>query len=448
MGSGVRPGVADLLAEAAGRARHRPALVSPEGSWSYDELSAEVDVRAGALARDGVGPGRLEPLTLEADAAGILTLLAAWRLGATVAPLHPGLTAAERRQAAATLEGTAPGAQAVLWTSGTSGRPRGVALSADNLRVSALATQARLGLGPEDVWLASLSLAHVGGLALVTRSLLLGATLVAWGRFHAGSASELMDGVAIRDGAPPRLTHMSVVPTQLLQLLEQRRGAPPPPTFRCALVGGAHAPAGLVGRALDEGWPLALTYGMTEMTSQVATAPPARFRAKPGTVGAPLDGAEVRVAPDGEILTRGATLALGYLGTDVPLRDVEGWYHTGDLGWTDGDGDLWITGRRADRIVSGGVNVDAHEVGAALRAPPAVRDACVVGVPDERWGESVAAALVPTGDGVDLDALADWLRERLSPAKRPRLWKTMEALPLNANGKVDRGAVRRGMLEG
>jgi O-succinylbenzoic acid--CoA ligase len=203
-----------------------------------------------------------------------------------------------------------------------------------------------------------------------------------------------------------------------------------------------------VARALGEGWPLALTYGMTEMTSQVATAPPERVRAKPGTVGAPLDGAEVRVAPDGEILTRGATLALGYVGAEAPLRDPDGWYHTGDLGRVDHDGDLWVTGRRSDRIVSGGVNVDAHEVEAALREHPAVGDACVVGVPDDRWGEAVAAALVPRGGPVDLDGLADWLRGRLSPAKRPRRWRVVEALPLNANGKVDRGAVRREMQQG
>jgi acyl-CoA synthetase (AMP-forming)/AMP-acid ligase II len=92
--------------------------------------------------------------------------------------------------------------------------------------------------------------------------------------------------------------------------------------------------------------------------------------------------------------------------------------------------------------------VDAHEVEAVLRAHPAVREACVVGLRDERWGEVVGAALVLAGAEVDVDALAEWLRERLSAAKRPRRWLVVAALPLNANGKVDRGAVRRGMLGG
>ncbi len=446
MGSGARSGVADFLAEAVVRDPEHLALVSPERAWSYAELDQVVDRRAAELERDGVGAGVVHAVTLQPDTPGIVTLFALWRLGATPAPLNPRLTESERRHAVETLEGAGPGAQAILWTSGTSGRPRGVALSADNLRASALAAAARLGLGPDDVWLASLSVAHVGGIALVTRSLMLGGVLAAWGRFTAASASALLDGVQAADGTTVRVTHLSVVPTQLLQLLEERRGAPPPRTLRCALVGGAHAPPGLVARALGEGWPLALTYGMTETTSQVATAPPGLVRAKPGTVGRPLEGAELRVAPDGEILVRGDTLALGYVGTGTPLRDGEGWYDTGDLGRLDGEGDLWITGRCSERIVSGGVNVDAHEVEAALCAHPAVRDACVVGLPDERWGEVVGAALVATGGEVEVGALAEWLREHLSAAKRPRRWVVMASLPLNPNGKVDRGAVRREML--
>ncbi|HSW29307.1 MAG TPA: AMP-binding protein [Longimicrobiales bacterium] len=448
MGSDARSDVADFLAEAVRRDPGRPAVVSPERAWSYAELDRAVDRRAAELERDGLAAGVVHPVTLEADARGVVSLLALWRLGATPAPLNPRLTEVERRHAVEALGGAAPGAQAILWTSGTSGRPRGVALSADNLRASARAAATRLGLGPDDVWLASLSVAHVGGIALVTRSLLLGGVLAAWGRFTAASASALLDGVVASDGATVRLTHLSVVPTQLLHLLEERGGAPPPWTLRCALVGGAHAPSDLVARALREGWPLALTYGMTETTSQVATAPPGLVRAKPGTVGRPLDGTELRLSADGEILVRGATLPMGYVGTDTPLRDEQGWYHTGDLGRLDGEGDLWITGRRSDRIVSGGVNVDAHEVEAALRAHPAVRDACVVGLPDERWGEVVGAALVWAGGPVDVDALAEWVRERVSAAKRPRRWLVMAALPLNANGKVDRGAVRRELLGG
>ena len=211
-------------------------------------------------------------------------------------------------------------------------------------------------------------------------------------------------------------------------------------------------------RALAAGWPLALTYGMTEMASQVATATPAQVRRKPGTVGRPLDGVQLRISAEGEVLARGAMLALGAVeashgGDDgavplvpvaplAPLAGDDGWYRTGDLGRLDGDGDLWITGRRSDRIITGGVNVDPHEVEAALRGYPAIADACVVGLPDPEWGEVVAAVVVLAEGAFDAAAAGAWSRERLAPPKRPRRWLPVDALPLNANGKVDRGAVR------
>lgn len=455
-GEGAGSAVADFLAEAVERGARGIALVTPRRAWSYPELSLAVDDRAAELEAAGAMPGAVHPVTLEADGAGIVTLLALWRVGAVAAPLNPRLTAAERAQAAEALRTASefrlePGAvtparpvappQAILWTSGTSGSPRGVALSADNLRASARGAAARLELGPDDVWLASLSVAHVGGLAMVVRSLLLGGTLLAWGRFAAADTAALLDGQGMPHGAPGPVTHLSLVPTQLLHLLELRGGAPPPPSLRCALIGGAHAPPELVRRALHAGWPLALTYGMTEMTSQVATAPPAEVRRKPGTVGRPLDGVQLWISAEGEVLVRGATLALGAV--EAGAGGDDGWYHTGDLGRLDGDGDLWITGRRSDRIITGGVNVDPHEVEAVLRDYPAIADACVVGLPDPEWGEVVAAVVVPAEGAFDAEAAEAWSRERLAPPKRPRRWLPVDALPLNANGKVDRGGVRR-----
>ena len=429
------------------------ALHDVERSWTYAELSARVDERAADLDAVGHGPGAVVPVVLDADAEGVATLLALWRVGATAAPLSSRLTEAERDAARRGLEGVGGGAQAILWTSGTAGMPRGVALSFAALEASTRAAAERLGLGAEDVWLASLSPAHVGGLALLTRSLLLGGRLVATGAFDVAAASALIDG----NGRPAgvAVTHASVVPTQLLRLLDARAGAPPPPSFRCALVGGAAAPAALVARANAARWPIALTYGLTEASSQVATAPPDLTRRKPGTVGPALTGTELRIARDGEILVRGATLADRYVGSEEPLLDARGWLHTGDLGRLDDDGDLWVTGRRIDRIVSGGVTVDAAEVEEAIRAHPGVRDAGVVGIPDEEWGERVGAWVEPgtnasaaggdpaAGLAADLDA---FLRGRLSGAKLPRVYHVAAGLPRNANGKLDRAAVRAALV--
>jgi len=324
---------------------------------------------------------------------------------------------------------------AVLWTSGTTGQPRGVALTRGNFAASADASRARLGLGPDDRWLLALSAAHIGGLALVLRAAFLGSTLVTRGAFSPAGFDRLIDA--------GRVTHVSLVPTMLLRAVEQRAGRPPPPSLRCVLVGGARTPPELVERALAAGFPLALTYGMTEACSQIATAPPELVRSDPRTVGAPMPGVELRIDPAGEILVRGAVVASTYVGTSEPLTDGEGWLHTGDLGQLDAQGHLRITGRRTDRILTGGMNVDPAEVEDVLRQHECVEDVAVVGIPDAEWGERVCAAVVAIGGGEPSAESVELLaRERLTGAKIPRRIVFVEALPRNENGKVDRAAVR------
>ncbi len=201
-------------------------------------------------------------------------------------------------------------------------------------------------------------------------------------------------------------------------------------------------------RALAAGLPVALTYGMTEACSQVATAPPALVRAKPGTAGPPLDGAELRVAAGGEIEVRGEMVARAYhqggradagVVGERPMTGPDGWYRTGDLGRLDRDGHLWVAGRKSHRIVSGGVNVDPAEVERILAAHPGVAEAAVVGLPDPEWGERVAAGVVPArGGDLRVDALHAYCRDVLGPAARPATLVVLDALPRNPNGKVDR----------
>ncbi len=381
------------------------------------------------------GEGDVLALVVEATPEGVAALHAGVRAGVTVAPLNPGLTEAERDDAFRGLTGVRPGGHAVLWTSGTAGAPRGVVLTADNLRANTAGVAERLSLGSDDRWLASLSPAHVGGLALVIRCAILGCELVAAGAFEVSVASDLID--------QGRVTHLSLVPTQLSRLLDHRQGAPPPPGFRCVLVGGARTPMTLTHRALAAGWPLALTYGMTETSSQVATAPPDLVRVKPGTVGPPIRGVEVLIGDTDEIFARGPTVAPGRVGAKAPLVDEDGWYGTGDLGRLDDDGHLWITGRRSARIVTGGVTVDPEEVEEVLRSHPAVLDACVLGLDDPEWGERVAAALVPVEGEFDLEEVDRHARARLAPPKRPRRWLLLDTLPLGANGKVDRAQLKK-----
>ena len=412
------------------------ALESDDRSWTYRELDEAVERRAVALSSRGVTPGRVVPLVVRQDAESVIDLLAHWRAGVTPAPLNSRLSPFEREAASSALTGIEVSAQVVLWTSGTGGQPRGVAISIEALQSNARASAERLDLSRQDTWLMSLSPAHVGGLVLITRSLLLGCRLLTIGPFNAERVNQHLS----------EITHISLVPTQLSQILEVRSERPPPETFQCALVGGAQTPKTLLDRAISAGWPIALTYGLTELTSQVATAPPDLTRRKPGTVGTPLSSVEVRLGERGEIQVRGDTLASGYVGDySESLTDSEGWHWTGDLGSFDSDGHLWITGRRTDRIVTGGVTVDAVEVEEALRSHPAVADVCVVGIPDEEWGERVGVWVEPTDEGTTRAVLDAYLHELLSSPKIPRSYHFGAPVPRNANGKLDRMAVRRAL---
>lgn len=461
--------------------RNSAALVSGRRTTSYRTLARDAEKAARQLVTAGIQPGGFVALKGYPTPEVITALHGIWMTGAVAVPMNPRWSGAEEGKAldllhasavlvargedppekasgaspvftleardrgeipslgslwpdTSPLEGPAgssrPSGVAVrLLTSGTSGSPSIVDLTFGNLAASASGAAERLNLHPSDRWLASLSLASVGGVAMVTRAALLGSALVLAGRFSAETFRDL-----VRDG---RVTHASLVPTMLRQFMEIQGEDPALRTLRCLLIGGARAEEGLIEEAMKRRIPVALTYGMTEAASQVATAPPALVARKPGTVGLPLRGVEITVSPEDEILVRGDTVAPGKAG-------VDGWYATGDLGRLDPEGHLWITGRISSRIISGGVNVDPLEVEAFLRTHPKVLEAAVVGVPDPRWGERVVAALATDGSGAgipeELDRLA---RAALSPAKRPGAYVLVRDLPRNPNGKLDREEVKR-----
>ena len=425
-------------------------------SWTYADLDGAVDGVAWALSKRGVGQGSAVGLRLPASPEAVAVCHATWRTGARLVPFHPDWTAHEvegtraavgplaveaddSEEVAGWMAGSVardlahvatPGwsdadLAALVLTSGSTGAPRAVALTHANLRASAEAVIERLDLRTSDSWLTSLSLSHVGGLVLVHRAAVVGCRLVTMPRFRAERVATLID-----DGT---VTHLAVVPVMLARLVEARRDRPAPSTLRCVLLGGAAAPPALVERAIALGYPVALTYGLTEATSQVATAPPDQVRAKPGTVGRPLSGVEVQIGDGGEILVRGPTVAL------TGARN-HGWLATGDLGRVDVDGDLWVVGRSSERIVTGGVTVEPAEVEAALQAHPGIAEVVVIGEADETWGERIVAVLVPRDPlrPPSLDDLVEFCRDSLGSAKRPRGLRLVDALPRNANGKVDR----------
>ena len=330
------------------------------------------------------------------------------------------------------------GTAAVLFTSGTTGEPKAVRLTRANLSASAVAAAFRLGISPGDRWLCCLPVHHVGGLAPVVRAALYGTTLVVRRGFDTEGVARALDTHGI--------TGVSLVPTQLRRLLDAGASLA---SLETVLVGGAPTPRSLLSRALDAGVPVCPTYGLTEAASQVATARPAEARASPGTVGRPLYGVAVTVLADGEpaaagergeLVVDGPTVSPGYLDPAATEAATGEWgLHTGDVGYRDEDGRLWVLGRRDDLVLTGGELVVPREVAETIRSHPDVTDAAVVGIEDPEWGQRVAALVAGS---VDRETVRAHCRGELPGYKRPKTVVLVDGLPRTASGTVDREAVR------
>lgn len=337
---------------------------------------------------------------------------------------------------------------AILYTSGTTGRPKGALLPLRSFVASAAASALHLGASSRDRWLACLPLFHVGGLAILVRTVLSGSRVVVHERFDAQDVAAALGAGGI--------THVSLVPTMLSRVLDAWGQRPAPATLECVLVGGAALPADLLDRARRAGFPVAPTYGLTEAASQVTTLPPCA--ASTGGDGAawPLPGFEIKIESEdgaeeppgvpGEICVRGPNVMAGYHGLpEATARALRGgWLHTGDIGEIDAAGRLRVRDRRSDLVVSGGENVYPAEVEAVLVSHPGVCEAAVAGEPDADLGQRVIAAVVPQpGCHLDPGQLRDFCRARLAPFKVPRRIDLVDELPRTSSGKILRRALAK-----
>jgi O-succinylbenzoic acid--CoA ligase len=327
------------------------------------------------------------------------------------------------------------GGWVILFTSGTTGTPKAVRLSVQNLEASAAVSGKNLGTDSNQRWLCTLPLVHIGALAMAARCARYGASLVLHRRFDAAAVRQALGTLGI--------THTSFVPQTLTAVLDVEEG-PLRHTLGAVLLGGAPASPTLLARARAAAVPVLCTYGLTEASSQVCTE---RLGEQTGdTCGPPLPGVEVRllgpsgheVAPghEGEIWVRGPTVMEGYEGL------VDGWFRTGDVGVWDGTGRLRVLARREDLILSGGENVYPAELEAVLAAHPEVQEAAVVGARDARWGEVPVAFYVARRASLASASLQAFARERLAGFKVPKRFERVDVLPRNSMGKVDRAALR------
>ncbi len=380
-------------------------------------------LRAGDLAAVSLKPGiAWLPLLRHAREVGAAVLPVDVRLSgperaALIATAQPTVVADDagiRRQSGVPIE---PEIALVVATSGTSGQARLAELPAVAVEVAVLASAAAIDARAEDRWLACLPPAHIGGLLVLERHLLLGAPVTFRRRVTRSVIARLGDA---------RFT--SLVPTQLTRLLDAGADVA---RFRAILVGGSRMDAELLTRAEAVGVRVVPTYGMTETCGGVVYA------------GRPLAGVEVRAAGWGELLVRGPTLMRGYrLDPTASLAAFEpgGWLRTGDGGEVDDDGTVRVHGRIADVIVSGGEKIWPAEVEAALSSHPGVAAVLVSASPDREWGQRVVARIVPRtrSEPPTLDSLRDHAARSVARHKLPRELILVEHFDTSALGKVRR----------
>lgn len=485
----------DWLSHRAAATPAAPALIAAGSGteWTYAELDGAVDELAARLASFGVGAGDHLVTVLEPRVEYVTLIHAAMRLGVRLVPLSHRLTERELSsqidQADATalvcgaetaqsvtaatpadvplasldetshgrvtqvrevepvpiepVEWDRPDPVLLLFTSGTTGTPKGVDIRLSNVLSSTVVTGFRLGVSPEDRWLATLPFHHAGGIMPVYRTALYGTTLIVRAGFDPGGAAD--------DLREYEATGVSLVPTMLHRMLD-RRGTLAD-SLRVVLLGGAPAPDSLIERCRDFSVPVYPTYGMTETCSAITIATADEAATREGTVGRPLlwtdlsvrneEGEELPPGEIGEFVVSGPTVARGYY--DDPAATAAAFSNerlrTGDIGYQDPDGYVYVLNRKDDRINTGGELVDPGEVEGVLQDHEDVTAAIVVGLPDEDLGQRVGAAIVPAEpdlDGADLEAFA---RERLAGFKLPRTVRFLDELPRTDSGTVDRAAV-------
>jgi malonyl-CoA/methylmalonyl-CoA synthetase len=470
----------DVLAEVR-LGNSRPFLLGADGSVlaTYDDAARRSSRLAHVLRAHGLHPGDRLALQVDKCVDALMVYLACIRAGVVLLPMNIGYTPAEvehlvtdaeprlvvRDADLAALVTTAgelaadadrlvdhpsgpDDLAAVLYTSGTTGRPKGAMLSHRNLAVNCFTLAELWGFHSDDVLLHALPVFHTHGLFVATNCVLIaGAAMVFLPRFDTDTVCR-----ALRDS-----TVMMGVPTFYTRLLaDPAFGVDTCRTVRLFVSGSAPLLASTHAEfELRTGHRILERYGMTETT--MLTSNPLHGDRRAGTVGLPLPGVDVRVVGEdghslpagavGDVEVRGPNVFAGYWRRpDLTVSEFtpDGWFRTGDVGRFDTDGYLHLVGRSKDLVITGGLNVYPVEVEAVLDELPGVLESAVIGVPDPDFGEAVVAVVVAQpGATLEPEVLRTEARARLAGFKVPKQVHVVDALPRNAMGKVEKAVLRR-----
>ncbi|MBT2657025.1 o-succinylbenzoate--CoA ligase [Bacillus sp. ISL-18] len=335
----------------------------------------------------------------------------------------------------------------IMYTSGTTGNPKGVIQTYGNHWWSSTGSALNLGVMESDCWLCSVPLFHISGFSILMRSVIYGMPIVLHENFEIERT--------IKDISLKQVTIMSVVGTMLSQIVEALDSRRLPGHFRCMLLGGGPAPLPLLEACVSKDIPVFQSYGMTETSSQIVTLSPEDSLQKLGSAGKPLfpsqlkieleNGEAAKAGTAGEIIVKGPNVTPGYLNRpDATAEKIhEGWLYTGDIGYLDEEGFLFVKDRRSDLIISGGENIYPAEIEAALLSHPDVLDAGVTGIEDKKWGQVPVAFIVKKkGRNLSSEVLQQFLMERLAKYKVPKIVYFTEQLPRNAAKKLLRRKLR------
>ncbi len=327
----------------------------------------------------------------------------------------------------------------IMYTSGTTGNPKGVQQTYGNHWWSAIGSALNMGLSDYDRWLCAVPLFHISGYSILMRSVIYGIGVSLHEHFDEKQINQELQAGST--------TIISVVSSMLQRLLVDLDEGHYHPRFRCMLLGGGPAPKPLLEKCKSRNIPVVQTYGMTETSSQIVTLSPEHSLTKLGSAGKPLFPCEVMIQTsahssqsgnrEGEILVKGPNVTIGYLNRDEANEKSfsNGWFHTGDIGYLDDEGFLYVLDRRSDLIISGGENIYPAELEGVLLSHPRIREVAVVGVPSTKWGEVPCAFIVEDEDCNDIE-LSEFCKQRLASYKVPKVFVRIDELPRNASQKV------------